>query len=101
MKTTAIATLSLVLMSVTASAAGISAKHQTFGLTEEPPQTKCLECHGNFSALAEMTKAITPNPHASHMGRVQCNACHTWKATPKLMCNDCHNFPNLQKGLEN
>ena len=100
MTKTMIAALSLVLMAATASAAGLSAKHQAFGLADEPVQAQCLECHGGLAGLAEKTKAVTPNPHANHMGRVQCNACHSWKTAPKLMCNDCHSFPALQKGLE-
>ena len=100
MKLSLLAVLSLMFVTTTASAAGISTRHQAFGLTGEPTQAQCLQCHGDYAALAEKTKTLTPNPHANHMGHVQCNACHAWKTAPKLMFNDCHNFPALQRGLE-
>lgn len=100
MKKKLIAMLSFLLIPAVVSASGLSAKHQSFGLNQEPTQAQCLECHGGFDGIADKTKNLSPNPHSNHMGRVQCNACHTWSTAPRLMCNDCHNFPNLQKALE-
>ncbi len=56
---------------------------------------KCMQCHGNYEKLAAATKAVTPNPHKSHMGAVNCTECHKADkpaAQPELMCNSCHNF---------
>ena len=89
----------LTFTAVAAFASDLSVKHQNFGLTAEPAQAVCLQCHGSYDALAQKTKASEPNPHANHMGKVQCNACHTWKGQSRLMCNDCHNFPALEKNL--
>lgn len=99
MKKTLFSAFSLLVLSTAAFASGLSDKHQALGLTDEPAQAQCLACHGDHAALAEKTNTIAPNPHANHMGRVQCNACHYWKGESKLMCNDCHSFPELQKHL--
>lgn len=76
-------------------------KHQALGIKSEPSEAMCLSCHGQtYQALAESTKKITPNPHDSHMGEVQCDACHQWQGKSRLMCSDCHSFPQLEKGLK-
>ena len=89
----------LVLAIGTASAVGISSKHASLGLKAEPAAAQCLACHGGWTALAAATKGVSPNPHANHMGKVQCNACHSWNGESRLMCADCHSFPKLEKGL--
>lgn len=56
---------------------------------------QCMQCHGDYEKLAEKTANLDPNPHRSHMGKVNCTECHTKdraSAEPKLMCNSCHNF---------
>ncbi len=42
------------------------------------PETKtCLSCHKNsYTALAEVTAKVNPNPHTSHEGEVPCTDCH-------------------------
>ncbi len=86
-------TCSLLTVGV-ASAATLSERHQALGLKEMPAMTQCLSCHanGSYQALAEKTAKLKPNPHASHMADVQCDACHVWQGEPRLMCNDCHHF---------
>lgn len=63
-------------------------KHVTKGLpctachTAMPPkgapETKvCLSCHKNsYTAMAEVTVKVNPNPHTSHEGEVPCADCH-------------------------
>ncbi len=58
---------------------------------------KCLACHGSYEKVAEKTKALKPNPHASHLGEVRCSDCHKGHAKPVLMCNDCHKFDMAPK----
>ena len=91
--------LAAALFSTTAFSADLATKHKAVGLTAQPQAAQCLACHGSYQALGEKTASLTPNPHASHMGEVQCDGCHRWKGKGKLMCNDCHRFPALQKGL--
>ena len=42
------------------------------------PETKtCLSCHkGSYTAMAEVTAKINPNPHTSHEGEIACVECH-------------------------
>lgn len=42
------------------------------------PETKvCLSCHkGSYTAMAEVTAKVNPNPHTSHEGEIPCTACH-------------------------
>ena len=54
--------------------------------------TACLTCHGSYDKLAEKTKALSPNPHKTHLGNVRCSDCHSGHQQSKLMCNDCHKF---------
>ena len=91
MKKTLIGAVALVLMTA------CGGKQQT----AEPADAECLACHGGtYAKLAESTRNLTPNPHDSHMADVQCSACHRWKGASRLMCSDCHSFPELQKRLE-
>lgn len=52
----------------------------------------CTNCHGSYDKLANKSKKI--DPHGSHLGNVNCTSCHTAHVKPKLVCNDCHTFPN-------
>lgn len=42
------------------------------------PDTKtCLSCHkGSYTAMAEVTAKVNPNPHTSHEGEIPCVECH-------------------------
>jgi hypothetical protein len=74
----------------------LGAVHQKAGLTAAPETAKCVMCHGgSYEQLAANTK-VTPNPHGSHMGQLDCTACHNWNGKSNVMCNDCHNFENLK-----
>ena len=62
-------------------------------------KTQCLKCHVSYEALAERTKNVSPNPHVSHQGAVNCEDCHKANLSkPVLMCNQCHNFTIRKDG---
>lgn len=52
----------------------------------------CTNCHGGYDKLPKTGGAI--DPHHSHLGAINCTSCHTAHAQPRLVCNDCHTFPN-------
>lgn len=57
-----------------------------------PSQKTCLGCHGSYEALAKKTAKPGEkfNPHDSHMGRVECTACHSMHKKSHYICRDCH-----------
>jgi cytochrome c nitrite reductase small subunit len=66
----------------------------------------CLKCHGTYSELAQKTSNVTPNPHQSHLGEIQCQLCHKSHKPFENYCLKCHkwNFQkqaSTSKGLEN
>ena len=62
--------------------------------SETHENQQCKSCHGDYSALANPKLKI--DPHASHLGDINCTSCHKGHEKPKLYCNECHSF----KGLE-
>ena len=44
---------------------------------EKEINQKCTSCHGDLDALATKTQSQNPNPHKSHLGKIQCTACHS------------------------
>lgn len=79
-------------------------KHASKGITcdgchkENPPKVlvptePCLQCHGgNYEKLAETTKKLDPNPHASHRGDLSCESCHHAHKASVNYCGACHDF---------
>lgn len=63
---------------------------------EKALNEKCNTCHGGYKALAEKTKDMPFNPHASHLGNINCTVCHAAHEKPKLVCNDCHSFTGIK-----
>ncbi|GAO02483.1 cytochrome c3 family protein [Anaeromyxobacter sp. PSR-1] len=54
---------------------------------------RCLACHGPADALAKATEpAVHPdrNPHRSHLGEIDCTACHHAHAASENYCLNCH-----------
>lgn len=88
------------LASFHAGMGGCTACHGTNAVTaanvpddEIDLNNKCMACHGDYKKLADKTKHF--DPHASHLSDrspINCTACHTVHAKPKLVCNDCHTF---------
>jgi len=85
-----------------ADQAFLADKHQARGIAcegchkESPPKAPnmavCLGCHGDYKALAEKTKQVEPNPHASHEGELECSACHHGHKPGEDYCAKCHTF---------
>lgn len=53
---------------------------------------KCLQCHGSYAKVAELTRKDKPNPHESHQGEVRCGECHKEHGQSVNSCNECHTF---------
>lgn len=48
-------------------------------------------CHGNFAAMAELTKSAEPNPHDNHKTiGAKCTSCHNMHAPEETTCGECH-----------
>ena len=51
--------------------------HVTMPPKGVPANQTCLTCHsGSYTALAEKTQKVSPNPHKSHEGETACAECH-------------------------
>jgi fumarate reductase flavoprotein subunit len=52
---------------------------------------KCLSCHESIDAVAKQTNGVLdPNPHAGHVGDLDCTLCHHGHKANELYCNTCH-----------
>ena len=54
------------------------------------PKEDCLRCHGSYQVLAERTKGLRLNPHASHLGELDCQVCHKMHKESIDYCSQCH-----------
>lgn len=88
-------------LSVVADAVEIRGKHAAEGVkcvdchkvdkpVAEASVTACLECHGDYAKVAELTKSLHANPHDSHLGRMQCLKCHKVHRPSEIVCIECH-----------
>ena len=57
---------------------------------------QCLSCHKNYPEVAKLTRGLTPNPHESHSGNIECGLCHKAHRKSESYCNMCHNFFNFR-----
>lgn len=65
--------------------------HAMFFPEEEAAMEQCINCHGTYEHLAELTGETSPvNPHESHLGELKCNVCHKAHEESVLYCNKCH-----------
>ncbi len=56
-------------------------------------KAQCMQCHGDYEKLGKQTEGLTPNPHRSHLGQVDCQECHKAETSkPEIMCTQCHKF---------
>lgn len=62
------------------------------GPAEAPDAKACLACHGDYAALKDRTKDVTPNPHYTHLLDQPCTECHQGHKASVNMCNGCHQF---------
>ncbi|MCL1065416.1 flavocytochrome c [Shewanella olleyana] len=58
--------------------------------SETHENAQCQDCHGGYADL--VNDKLEFDPHASHLGEINCTSCHTAHAKPQLTCNNCHNF---------
>jgi fumarate reductase flavoprotein subunit len=58
---------------------------------EQPVNTNCIKCHGPLSDVAKKATGHI-NPHKSHLGEINCTACHHGHAVSKPYCLNCHDF---------
>jgi len=58
-----------------------------FGALAEKPPT--AERHKAYR-VDERTKKLSRNPHKSHYGEVECNACHRGHEADESLCAQCH-----------
>ncbi|GAB1825177.1 flavocytochrome c [Turicimonas sp. TL08] len=63
---------------------------------EKEINQKCTSCHGDLDALATKTQSQNPNPHKSHLGKIQCTACHSGHEPSVAYCTNCHDFPSMK-----
>ena len=64
--------------------------HSSFFPDGPAPMGVCLDCHGSYPDLAEQTNQAEPNPHASHLGEIDCGHCHKFHEPSVLVCRQCH-----------
>ncbi len=56
-------------------------------------QATCLGCHGSYAELAKKTtpeRFAKRNPHASHLGDIECVVCHHGHEVSVSYCVGCH-----------
>lgn len=100
LKSALLATMLTIGLAGTAGAVTINGPHSSLPCTTchqddkmtAPAKETCLTCHESYAKVAERTKAMTPNPHASHRGEADCSNCHSMHAKSRFECNDCHTF---------
>ena len=59
---------------------------------EEPAMEACLKCHGPHEKLAVKGEKLEHNPHASHLGELECFNCHHGHKPSVNYCDRCHTF---------
>jgi len=59
--------------------------------SEKGVNQRCIGCHGNLDVLAVKDKGHI-KPHQSHLGEINCTACHRGHEPSVAYCNGCHTF---------
>ena len=55
----------------------------------------CVSCHGDLAKVSQdYTKDLEIDPHSSHLGTINCTACHGGHEPSSMYCNNCHSFDN-------
>lgn len=57
---------------------------------------QCVMCHEPNALVKKTEKPHQPNPHKSHLGDVQCTACHSGHMPSVAYCTNCHDFPSMK-----
>ncbi|MGX9461342.1 flavocytochrome c [Shewanella sp. A14] len=58
--------------------------------SETHENAQCKSCHGDYAELAN--DKLQFDPHASHLGDINCTSCHKGHEAPQFYCNECHSF---------
>lgn len=79
---------------------GISCQmcHTTDKVTDSETEInkQCVMCHEPNALVKKTEKPHQPNPHKSHLGDVQCTACHSGHTPSVAYCTNCHDFPSMK-----
>lgn len=59
--------------------------------SERGVNQRCVGCHGSLAQVAAKSKHHI-NPHKSHLGEINCTACHRGHEQSVAYCNGCHTF---------
>jgi len=60
---------------------------------ESQVNSNCVNCHGDLARLSAGAKDKEHiNPHSSHVGAMNCTACHQGHQSSAAYCNQCHTF---------
>ncbi|UFS69028.1 flavocytochrome c [Geomonas sp. RF6] len=51
----------------------------------------CIGCHGTLEEMGKHSKEEV-NPHRSHLGEINCTACHHGHTASYVYCLNCHSF---------
>lgn len=60
--------------------------------SETQANVACISCHGTLADMAQATDTGEINPHKSHLGKINCTACHGGHEPSAVYCNYCHSF---------
>lgn len=68
-----------------------SAKKVVVDDSEAAVNAKCINCHGTLAELGKNSHEEV-NPHKSHLGEINCTACHHGHTASWAYCMNCHAF---------
>lgn len=76
----------------TAACADCHGAAGTLNDTETQANIACVSCHGTLEDMGKVTNKTEINPHQSHLGKINCTACHGGHEPSAVYCNYCHSF---------
>ena len=59
--------------------------------SEKGINQSCVGCHGDLEAVGAKAKGHI-NPHKSHLGQINCTACHSGHSRSQAYCLKCHTY---------
>lgn len=68
-----------------------TAKKITVDDSEKGVNLSCIGCHGTLDAISAKAKGPI-NPHKSHLGQINCTACHSGHTSSQAYCLKCHSY---------
>lgn len=64
--------------------------------SETVENQRCVACHGDLDKVAQKSKDLDVNPHHSHLGDINCTACHSGHTPSVSYCQNCHVFDDMK-----